>query len=213
MAKKAEKYDPAAIQVDLRFVKDGEIDAYRKGTKEERDAISRRWTARAMSQPEVTAAAVIQEFHNVIDVNALVNEIREQVAEVHRGDMKRPEAMLTAQAHALDLLFCALARRSHANSNSGYLDAAEKYLRLALKAQSQCRTTLETLAEIKNPRPVAFVKQANIAHGPQQVNNATATESVPHAGKIENQSNELLNLSVPSKGTPSLATQIRSEHE
>jgi hypothetical protein len=37
---------------------------------------------------------------------------------------------------------------------------------LALKAQSQCRATLETLAAIKNPQPVAFVRQANIAHGP-----------------------------------------------
>lgn len=47
-----------------------------------------------------------------------------------------------------------------------YLNATDTYLRLALKAQAQCRATLQTLAEIKNPRPVAFVKQANIAHGP-----------------------------------------------
>jgi hypothetical protein len=53
-----------------------------------------------------------------------------------------------------------------------YLDTADKYMRLALKAQGQCRTTLETLAAIKNP-PVLFAKQANIAHGPQQVNNGT----------------------------------------
>jgi hypothetical protein len=52
-----------------------------------------------------------------------------------------------------------------------YMDATETYLRLALKAQGQCRATLETLAVIKNPQPVAFVRQANIAHGPQQVNN------------------------------------------
>jgi len=50
------------------------------------------------------------------------------------------------------------------------LEAADKYLRLALKAQGQCRATLETLAAIKNP-PVVFARQANIAHGPQQVNN------------------------------------------
>ncbi len=46
-------------------------------------------------------------------------------------------------------------------------------MRLALKAQSQCRATLETLATIKNP-PVVFARQANIANGPQQVNNGTA---------------------------------------
>ena len=51
------------------------------------------------------------------------------------------------------------------------------YLRLALKAQSQCRATLATLAAVKNPQPVAFVRQANIAHGPQQVNNAAAAEA------------------------------------
>jgi hypothetical protein len=43
----------------------------------------------------------------------------------------------------------------------------EAYLRLGLKAQSQSRATLETLSRIKNPQPVAFVRQANIAHGPQ----------------------------------------------
>jgi hypothetical protein len=42
-------------------------------------------------------------------------------------------------------------------------------MRMALKAQSQCRQTLETLATIKNP-PVVFARQANIAQGPQQVN-------------------------------------------
>jgi hypothetical protein len=48
----------------------------------------------------------------------------------------------------------------------------EANLRLALKAQSQCVRTLEVLGAIKNP-PVVFAKQANIAHGPQQVNNGT----------------------------------------
>jgi hypothetical protein len=44
------------------------------------------------------------------------------------------------------------------------------------KAQNQCRMTLETLSTIKNP-PVVYAKQANIAHGPQQVNNGTAPAS------------------------------------
>jgi hypothetical protein len=47
-------------------------------------------------------------------------------------------------------------------------------MRLALKAQSQCRATLETAAAMKNSQPVAFVRQANVAHGPQQVNNSAA---------------------------------------
>jgi hypothetical protein len=43
-------------------------------------------------------------------------------------------------------------------------------MRLALKAQGQCRATLETLAVLKNP-PTVFAKQANIAAGAQQVTN------------------------------------------
>jgi len=38
-------------------------------------------------------------------------------------------------------------------------------MRLAFKAQSQARATIETSAEIKNPHQFAFVKQANIAGG------------------------------------------------
>lgn len=78
--------------------------------------------------------------------------------------------MLAIQAHTLDTMFNELARRSWTNVDGGYIEAGERYMRLALKAQSQCCTTIETLSEMKNPKPVAFVRQANIANGPQQVN-------------------------------------------
>ena len=40
----------------------------------------------------------------------------------------------------------------------------------------KCRATLQALAEMKNPRPVAFFKQANINNGGnQQVNNGVPT--------------------------------------
>ena len=64
-----------------------------------------------------------------------------------------------------------LARRATAQE---YLKTWEAYLRMAMKAQNQCRMTLETLAMIKNP-PTVFAKQANINHGgQQQVNNGAA---------------------------------------
>ena len=56
-----------------------------------------------------------------------------------------------------------------------YVDQVDRYMRLALKAQGQCRATLETLATIKNPL-VVFARQANIAQGPQQVNNTVSVE-------------------------------------
>ena len=65
---------------------------------------------------------------------------------------------------------------------------------MAMKAQNQCRMTLETLAAIKNP-PVVFAKQANInqGNGNQQVNNGTPTPA-SHAVKTINQQNELLEV-------------------
>ncbi len=86
--------------------------------------------------------------------------------------MKGIESMLFAQALTLQATFKALSGRAAANA-SKYLAATDTYLRLALTAQGQCRATLETLATIKNPRPVAFVKQANLSNGLQQVNNGS----------------------------------------
>src|SRR3546814_10396254 len=74
-----------------------------------------------------------------------------------------------------------------------HLPATEQYMRLALKAQSQARTTIETLAEVKNPKAVAFMKQANIANN-QQVNNGDSAEVVPEtrAGTKERPHTKLL---------------------
>jgi hypothetical protein len=75
-----------------------------------------------------------------------------------------------------------------------YIGAAETYMRLALKAQSQCRATIETLALMKNPQAVTFVRQANVAHGPQQVNNVPQPSSnqASRARESENRPNKLL---------------------
>lgn len=102
--------------------------------------------------------------------------------------------MLIAQAHTLETLFYELTRRAGLNMRR-CLDTTETYMRLALKAQSQCRATLETLAAIKNPAPVAFVHQANIAHGPQQVNNVPPPLGAPRARESEIAPNELLEVS------------------
>ncbi len=89
--------------------------------------------------------------------------------------------MLTAQAHTLDAVFNNLARRA---INAEYMDNLDRYLKLALRAQSQCRATWEALATMKNPPMIGYVRQANIAHGHQQVNNATSTAGdTARAGK------------------------------
>ncbi len=112
-------------------------------------------------------------------VNEVVEALRETVETVKSGNLSHLEATLTSQATVLDKIFQEMARRAALNMGD-YLAATETYMRLALKAQSQCRSTIEALAEIKNPRPVAFVRQANITNGPQQVNNGVFPNN-PHA--------------------------------
>ncbi len=129
-----------------------------------------RTVARTLMSPSVQAASTIQTFaKSDYELQGFIDELSAQIDAVNAGDMKRPEGMLIAQAHTLNELFNTLARRAAANMGE-YMTAAETYLRLALKAQSQCRATLETLSAIKNP-PVVYARQANIAQGHQQVNN------------------------------------------
>jgi hypothetical protein len=129
-----------------------------------------------------------------VDLPELITDLKTKVEAVQGGDMRPVESMLYTQAITLQTIFTNLARRSAMNAGE-YINAADKYMRLALKAQAQCRSTLEALAEIKNPRPVSFVRQANISNGPQQVNNgATPDNRAIRAHAEENASlqNELL---------------------
>ena len=136
-----------------------------------------------------------------------------QVKEVQAGNLSGIERMLVAQANTLDAIFNELASRAARNMGE-YLNATETYLRLALKAQTQCRATLETLAAIKNP-PIIYARQANVTTGPQQVNNTIApntrareTENTP-TQLLEAQHGERLDsrtTGTASSGDPAMAT-------
>lgn len=130
--------------------------------------------ARKLTRPEVGSAAVIEAWaQGTHDVNALVTELASQVEAINSGQMARAEGMLIAQAHTLDAIFVNLMRRAMNQTTMPHWDA---YMRIGLKAQSQCRSTLQALADLKNP-PLVFAKQANIANGPQQVNNGVSGDS------------------------------------
>lgn len=115
----------------------------------------------------VTAAQFSKFLFGDVDLTECVVKLYATVERVHQGDLREPEALLTAQAVTLNTMFSHLANLA---ARTKWDEKLDRYLRLAVKAQAQCRATLETLAEIKNPTTV-FARQANIAHGPQQVNN------------------------------------------
>lgn len=178
MTKKASKptVDPKnVLRVDFEDFP-GKSEEYAKAEIAQSPVYSNAITARRFSVGSVG----ISDLTNSIDV------LREKVARVKAGDLQDLEAMLVSQATALDSIFTELSRRAEINMGE-YINATDTYMRLALKAQSQCRATVEALAELKSPRPVAYVRQANIANGPQQVNNCsrisnpeTTSESWPN---------------------------------
>lgn len=116
-----------------------------------------------------------QKTFGEIGLNEAVAVIQERAELASSGTLTDAKEMLMAQASALDAIFNDLARRaSHcmaATQGDTRMASADAFLRMAFKAQGQCRNTLQTLGELVNPRSVAFIKQANMANGPQQVNN------------------------------------------
>lgn len=128
----------------------------------------------AALDPSVVVSTILtgygkQQFED-IDFGKLVDELGRHLTAIADGDMSGVEAMLYAQATALQSIFMNMAIRAQAQTHAPLM---QTYLTLALKAQSHSRLALEALAEVKNPRQSTFVKQQNIAQQ-QQVNNDVA---------------------------------------
>lgn len=115
----------------------------------------------------------------------VVSALSDKITTIQDGDMKPIEAMLISQAQALQTMFVTLGRMAASKTS---LPQYTVFMNMALKAQSQSRATIQALTELKFPKQATFVKQANIANGHQQVNNATNT----HAKENSNPQNKLL---------------------
>ena len=132
--------------------------------------------------PELTNSAVVLAYKgsiagDKIDISDILESLQQSSEQLQSdAPLHLTENILISQAQSLNVMFCDLAIKAN---NQKYIDNMEKYLKLALKAQSQCRATLETLANIKNP-PIVFAKHANIAHN-QQINN----QQVNHTAQSE----------------------------
>jgi len=159
--------------------------------------------ARTVLHPATNAAGTAWVFSPVmapmaLDLPSLVDELADQCAAVSRGDMTRPEALLYSQAQSLDAIFHSLVGK--ASSKLSYNpEKAERLMRLAFKAQAQSRTTVEALADMKNPRPVAYVTQANIGQN-VQVNNGVAREISSEPSRLQEQAHERLDTGATCAG-------------
>lgn len=142
------------------------------------DEIAALVLAKKATLPEAMAADVLESFGDGADWSATLRALNDLRAEAlgDAGGTKTVERMLLAQSVVLQSMFTSYMTRA---SRADMLPKLQAFADLALKAQNQCRRTLATLAEIRNPRRAMFVKQVNNAVN-QQVNNdksLTAAES------------------------------------
>jgi hypothetical protein len=138
------------------------------------DQTEDRAIAEAALSPEMANASTTADYTTAIFPDICLQDCIEvmqaDVKAVNGGNLDKLEGMLTAQAEALNAIFNNFAKRAIHSTHMPQLDI---YTRLAMKAQAQCRTTVEAIAEIKYPKSATFIKEANIAQQ-QQVNNGKA---------------------------------------
>lgn len=127
-----------------------------------------------------TAAVTINSLHqDSMDVSQLMRELSESFGRVKDDNFLEIEAMLLSQAHTLNVFFH---RCLSQVGDSEWMPQIQTMSDLALRTQNNCRKTLATLAEMKNPNRSTFIKQQNNAIN-QQVNNSE---------NLKNNTNELL---------------------
>lgn len=145
--------------------------------------------ARKLLQPTLKNAAAASAFTGKMlgselelpGIGDYADHVLSETRKAADGDLAMASKMLAAQAITLDSMFAELARRAALNMDE-YMNAAERYGRLALKAQGNCRATLEALAKLHQPREQT-VRHVHVNEGGQAV---IADQFHYHAGGHRN---------------------------
>lgn len=139
--------------------------------------------ARVAILPDLRHAAVTRKFANpmVGDTESewtdTVTALAEETTAVANGDLRRLSKVLMAQALTLDTVFTQLTDRA-ANNMGRHIDATDRYLRLALRAQANSRATMEAIMRLHQPRE-QIVKHVHVNQGGQ----AIVAEQVNYGGR------------------------------
>ena len=140
------------------------------------------------------------------DWGTFVVELGASVEKLRANDLGHVEEILMCQAEALQTIFTRLAERA---LGSNEIPTIDLFFRYGLRAQAQCRATLETLANIKNP-PAIFARQANVTSGPQQINNGVAPSRTRESHSAPNELSGAGHELRQDTGKPALASRADS---
>lgn len=147
-----------------------------------------RTLARLTLDPQTRNASVAMTFGGAMfgdkhrpDIVQSSAALAEAIEAAGRGDLGLASRVFASQAITLDAMFTELARRAAMNLGE-YPQAVERYARLALKAQSNCRATLEALVKLHQPREQT-VRHVHVNEGGQAV---IADQFHKHMGGSEN---------------------------
>jgi hypothetical protein len=148
--------------------------------KQRKDQTKEEVLAEFNSKSEFLSTGVKESFDiglgDDFNFQSTMQVLEKTIIQIQSGDLSKIEEMYISQAVALEVMFTSLARRAKAQEK---LLQYETHMRFALKAQNQCRATLQALVQLKQPSNTTFVKQANIAQGHQQVNNLAEKNITP----------------------------------
>jgi len=143
-----------------------------------------RTLARTLLDPVSRHASLSSVYADQVfggDVQASITEtanlLGDELDKAVGGDLTMATRILASQAVSLDAMFTELARRASVNM-AEYPQAMERYMRLAFKAQSASRSTLEALARLHQPREQT-VRHVHVNGGGQAV---IADQFHHHAG-------------------------------
>lgn len=171
----------------IRLQRKHEVDGQGAATEYDDTNELKKQTARTITSSAFNSAVVVNAYvGKSADAAAVHTTLKDYADNLQAVGLASVETMLLHQSIALQSMFMDLAVRA---KNQTSLDNVQVLTQLALKAQSGCRSTLQALAEVRNPRNVSFVRQTNVAHT-QQVNNGVAKPS--RTRKNRNTPNKLL---------------------
>lgn len=108
-------------------------------------------------------ASIMDSGNNTKAVDAAKDGVEETLSKVRSGNLEDLESILVNQVYVLNGLFNQLVIQGKASlSDPAVMQSLPNHpktmLNVALKAQTQCRATVQTINDLKNPKKTTFIK-------------------------------------------------------